>query len=138
VVSLLRFISAWLSKVGKIRFTFSPMFSVRTDFASLAMSVFGSSPVLQTSRVSLVKRVGGFCRDGSVRSVSVAMSSDSTAKSFHYQRSGSHAFCQLRKFASCAIIFSRWRAGLAPVCAAGVPQGSPTRRAPDVWEAAHF
>ena len=52
--------------------------------------------------------------------------------------SGSHAFCQLPKDKSCAIIFSSLWQGLAPVRGAGVRWVRLTKRALDAGESARF
>ena len=115
-------------------------------FCCLDHVAFRSSPILRIGAAALAKIPGWFWEGSLVKFISDVRFRVDKARLFHCPRFGKSCFLlvvepvetQLQKFESCAIIFSRGRAGLAPVRAAGVPWGCPTRRAPDVWESARF
>ena len=138
VVSSLLLFQICCVRLENLASLLSRMLSVPTALASLAMTVFRPVRFLTWARLLGSGDWVGFVRMDWSSLFPLPLSGLAQPNRSLASVLRSHVFCQLRKFESCAIIFSRARAGLAPVGAAGVHEGSPTRRAPDVWESARF
>lgn len=131
-------VSGWLCKGAKISPALLASLFGSRSFGVVGNVRLGSGQVAEMTRSLSSKDLVSFVRtDGSSLFPLPCSESAQPNRSLACVL-GSYAFCQLLKFESCAIIFSRWRERLAPVRVAGVHEGSPTMRAPDLGYAPRF